>query len=105
MSFPKQHWVLSTNVYEVNTRQYTPEGTFRAFLEHLPRLKDMGVHTLWFMPVTPISVDKRKGSMGSYYACADYLSVSPEFGTMEDFKAVVQEAHGGSSSKKAVVQR
>ena len=93
MSFPKLSWVQSTNVYEVNTRQYTVEGTFNAFKEHIPRLKDMGVHTLWFMPVTPISHLKRKGSMGSYYACADYTSVSREFGTMEDFKAIVELAH------------
>lgn len=94
MGFQKADWVLRTNVYEVNTRQYTPEGSFKAFMGHLPRLKDMGVHTLWFMPVTPISVDKRKGSLGSYYACADYTAINPEFGTMEDFKAVVQMAHG-----------
>jgi len=65
MGFQKADWVPGTNVYEVNTRQYTSEGTFRAFMNHLPRLRDMGVHTLWFMPVTPISLEKRKGSMGS----------------------------------------
>jgi alpha-amylase len=93
MSFPKLPWVQRTNVYEVNTRQYTVEGTFNAFREHIPRLKDMGVHTLWFMPVTPISKLKRKGSMGSYYACADYTSISSEFGTMADFKSIVALAH------------
>lgn len=93
MRFQTAAWVASTNVYEVNTRQYTEEGTFQAFLEHLPRLKDMGVHTLWFMPVTPISIEKRKGSLGSYYACADYTSINPEFGTMDDFKKVVSDAH------------
>ena len=93
MSFPKLSWVHSTNIYEVNTRQYTVEGTFSAFKKHIPRLKDMGVHTLWFMPVTPISRARRKGSLGSYYACADYTSVSNEFGTMEDFKEIIQLAH------------
>jgi len=87
-------WLHTTNVYEVNTRQYTPEGSFEAFRkDHLPRLKDMGVHTLWFMPVTPISVEGRKGTLGSYYACSDYRAVNPEFGTMEDFKALVRDAH------------
>ena len=94
MSFPHASWVSNTNVYEVNTRQYTPEGTFRAFMAHIPRLKDMGVHTLWFMPVTPISTYRRKGSLGSYYACADYMSVNPEFGTLDDFRALVRMAHG-----------
>lgn len=93
MSFPRANWVSKTNVYEVNTRQYTHEGTFRAFMAHMPRLKDMGVDTLWFMPVTPISQYRRKGSLGSYYACSDYVSVNPEFGTLEDFRALVDMAH------------
>lgn len=93
MSFKKADWIKSTNVYEVNLRQYTKEGTINAFLKELPRLKAMGVQTLWFMPITPIAKKNKKGSMGSYYACSDYTSVSPEFGTVEDFKAFVKEAH------------
>ncbi len=57
-------WIKGTNVYEVNVRQYTPEGTFNAFAKHLPRLKDMGVHTLWFMPVTPIAQKEKKRNAG-----------------------------------------
>jgi alpha-amylase len=86
-------WIYSTNIYEVNVRQYTKEGTFNAFARHLPRLKEMGVQTLWFMPVTPISQKEKKGSMGSYYACSDYTSVNPEFGTLQDFKNLVDYAH------------
>ncbi|HEX2534365.1 MAG TPA: alpha-amylase family glycosyl hydrolase [Chitinophagaceae bacterium] len=86
-------WIRSTNVYEVNVRQYTTEGTFNAFARHLPRLRSMGVHTLWFMPVTPIAQKNKKGSMGSPYAAADYTSINPEFGTLDDFKRLVQEAH------------
>jgi alpha-amylase len=85
-------WIYTTNIYEVNVRQYTLEGTFNAFAEHLPRLKDMGVQTLWFMPVTPIAEKQKKGSLGSYYACSDYLSVNAEFGTMDDFKNLVNRA-------------
>ena len=70
-------WIKTTNVYEVNLRQYTPEGTINAFARHLPRLKEMGVHTLWFMPVTPISQKEKKGSMGSYYAASDYTAINP----------------------------
>lgn len=80
-------------MYEVNLRQYTPEGTFKAFAEHLPRLKDMGVHTLWFMPITPISLEKRQGTLGSYYACSDYQDTNSEFGTVKDFKDLVKQAH------------
>jgi glycosidase len=86
-------WSYSTNIYEVNVRQYTPEGTFKAFSKHLPRLKDMGVETLWFMPITPISEKGRLGSLGSYYAAKDYEKVNPEFGTVEDFKDLIKEAH------------
>lgn len=89
-----KNWIYQTNIYEVNLRQYTTEGTFRAFSEHLPRLRDMGVETLWFMPITPISLKERKGTLGSYYACSDYTSINPEFGTMDDFKALVLQAHG-----------
>jgi alpha-amylase len=93
MPFPKLSWVHQTNVYEVNLRQFTPEGSLIAFMRHMPRLKEMGVHTLWFMPVTPISAYRRKGSLGSFYACSDYRSFSPEFGTMHEFKALVKLAH------------
>jgi glycosidase len=86
-------WIMQGNIYEVNVRQYTPEGTFNAFAKHLDRLKDMGVQTLWFMPITPISKVERKGALGSYYAVADYRSVNPEHGTMADWKQLVQTIH------------
>jgi alpha-amylase len=87
-------WSYDSNIYEINTRQYTQEGTFNAFAKHLPRLRDMGVEILWFMPVTPISIEKRKGTLGSYYACSDYTSINGEFGTLDDFKHLVKTAQG-----------
>lgn len=86
-------WKHTTNIYEVNVRQYTPEGTFNAFAKELPRLKDMGVKVLWFMPITPIAQEKRKGTLGSYYACSDYMAINPEFGSLDDFKNLVRQAH------------
>jgi alpha-amylase len=86
-------WIMQGNIYEVNVRQYTPEGTFNAFTKHLDRLKAMGVQTIWFMPINPISKLDRKGSLGSYYAVSDYTAVNPEFGTMDDFKKLVQSIH------------
>jgi alpha-amylase len=86
-------WIMQGNVYEVNVRQYTKEGTFKAFGKHLDRLKQMGVQTLWFMPINPISKVARKGSLGSYYAVANYTAINPEFGTLKDFKKLVAEAH------------
>ncbi|MEO8712938.1 MAG: alpha-amylase family glycosyl hydrolase, partial [Parafilimonas sp.] len=86
-------WIMQGNIYEVNVRQYTPEGTFKAFEKSLPRLKKMGVQTLWFMPITPISKVERKGALGSYYAVANYTAVNPEFGTMNDWKSLVKMCH------------
>ncbi|MGE4288415.1 MAG: alpha-amylase family glycosyl hydrolase [Salinivirgaceae bacterium] len=86
-------WSKNANIYEVNIRQYTPEGTFNAFADHLPRLQQMGVDILWLMPIHPISEKNRKGSKGSYYAVQDYQKVNPEFGTFEDFKSLVDQAH------------
>jgi glycosidase len=90
--FKPVEWSYQTNIYEVNVRQYTPEGTFRAFAKHLPRLKGMGVETLWFMPITPISLAARLGSLGSYYSCSDYTSTNPEFGSLDDFRNLVKKA-------------
>ena len=86
-------WAEDATLYEVNVRQYTDEGTFLAFAQHLPRLKDLGVDIIWFMPIHPIGEKERKGTLGSYYAVKDYRGINPEFGTLEDFKAVVDQAH------------
>lgn len=86
-------WVDTAIMYEVNVRQYTEEGTFDAFSEHLERLKAMGVNSLWFMPIHPISQVHKKGTLGSYYAVADYKGVNSEFGNLEDFKELVNKAH------------
>ena len=86
-------WAKDAVIYEVNVRQYTEEGTFAAFSEHLQTLKDMGINTLWFMPIHPISETNRSGILGSYYSVTDYREVNPEFGTKEDFKNLVDLAH------------
>ena len=93
-SFPHLDWSYQSNIYEVNLRQYTTEGTINAFSKHLPRLRTMGVEVLWFMPITPISNADQLGPLGSYYAAKDYTSINPEFGTMDDFKKLVADAHG-----------
>jgi glycosidase len=91
--FPTVEWARHANIYEVNIRQYTSEGTFEAFARQLPRLKEMGVEILWLMPVTPISAEVRQGTLGSYYACSSYTAVNPEFGRLDDFKSLVNEVH------------
>jgi glycosidase len=86
-------WSKNAVLYEVNVRQYTDEGTFNAFAEHLPRLKNLGVDVLWFMPIFPIGEVNRKGELGSYYSVKDFMDVNPEFGTLDDFKAIISKAH------------
>ena len=86
-------WSYNSVVYEMNVRQYTPEGTLAAAARHLPRLRELGVDVVWLMPVYPIGIKERKGTLGSYYAISDYEAVNPEFGTLEDFDRFLAEAH------------
>ncbi len=94
LSFKPPVWAHHTNVYEVNVRQYTPQGTLNAFAAHLPRLKDMGVETLWFMPLQPIGKQHRKGTLGSFYSISDYISLNPEYGTFDDLASLIDSIHG-----------
>ncbi|MCD4773712.1 MAG: alpha-amylase, partial [Bacteroidales bacterium] len=91
--FTHVEWSKDAVIYEVNVRQFTPEGTFDAFEEHLPRLKEMGIDILWLMPIHPIGEKNRKGGLGSYYSVKDYKAVNPEFGNMNDFVKLVDKAH------------
>lgn len=90
---PHPDWAYNAVIYEMNIRQYTPEGTFDAAARQLPRLKKLGVDVLWLMPVYPIGVKERKGTLGSYYAVRDYCDVNPEFGDMDDFDRFLSQAH------------
>ncbi|MBS1762579.1 MAG: 1,4-alpha-glucan branching protein [Bacteroidetes bacterium] len=86
-------FLQKSNIYEINIRQYSAEGTFNAFAEHLPRLRSMGIEILWLMPVHPIGRINRKGSLGSYYSISDHKGINPEFGNEQDFKSLIQKAH------------
>ncbi len=86
-------WTRDAVLYQLNTRQFTPEGTFRAAQVQLPRLAAMGVDVIWLMPIHPIGEANRKGSLGSPYAVRDYRAVNPELGTEADLRAFVDEAH------------
>jgi alpha-amylase len=87
-------WAKNATIYEVNTRQFSAAGTFNAVTQQLPRLKELGVDIVWFMPIYPISQTNKRGTSGNPYAVANYTAVNPEFGTMADFKALVKRAHG-----------
>lgn len=97
-------------IYEANIRQYSPEGTFDAFTEDIPKLKELGVKIIWLMPIHPISMKNRKATggrdvadiedpeerkkyLGSYYSISDYTAVNEEHGNMQDFDELVQAAH------------
>lgn len=86
-------WAKNAVLYQINTRQFTQEGTFAAAERQLPRLKELGVDILWLMPIHPIGEANRKGSLGSPYSVRDYYGVNPEFGTLDDLKSFVDAAH------------
>ena len=86
-------WTKAASIYEINVRQYTPEGTFAAFDRRLTGLDSLDVDILWLMPVQPIGKVNRKGSLGSYYSVANYTAINPEFGDAADFKALVDDIH------------
>lgn len=108
---PISDQVLETAViYEANIRQYSKEGTFKAFTKDIPTLKELGVKVIWLMPINPISEIKRKATdgsftseiedeeerkkyLGSYYSVSDYKAINPEFGNKDDFKALIATAH------------
>ena len=86
-------WSKNAVIYQVNTRQFTPEGTFRAAEMQLPRLKALGIDIVWLMPVHPIGVKNRKGTLGSPYSVKDYRGVNPEFGTPVELRRFIDSAH------------
>jgi len=86
-------WAKRATMYELNIRQFTPEGTFQAIFPHLERLAEMGVDIIWLMPVHPISQTKRKGTLGSYYAVNGFREVNPEYGTFRDLQQLIAKSH------------
>lgn len=90
---PSAEWVKDAVIYEIFPRQYSKTGDFNGITKDLDRLKDLGVTVLWIMPIHPIGELKRKGTAGSPYAAKDYYAINPDYGTKEDFKRLVSEAH------------
>jgi glycosidase len=86
-------WSKNATIYQINTRQFSQEGTFQAAKKELPRLKELGVDIIWLMPIHEIGEKNRKGTLGSPYAVKDYYSVNSEFGSLEDLKSFVKAAH------------
>ncbi len=80
-------------IYSVYVRSHTPEGTFAAIIPDLDRIRSLGTDIIWFMPIHPIGVEGKKGSLGCPYANRDYRSVNPAYGTLDDFRLLVDEIH------------
>lgn len=81
------------SIYQIYLRNFTPEGTFRAAMPHLPAIAAMGFEWVYLTPIYPIGEKARKGRMGSPYAIKDYRAVNPELGSMDDFLDFIREAH------------
>ena len=92
-STPDVAWVSHGAIYEVFVRDFSPTGNFRGVIAGLDKIKAVGANIVWLMPIYPVGVANRKGSLGSPYAVYDYRAVNPEFGTMADFKALVAAVH------------
>jgi glycosidase len=86
-------WVKTGIIYEIYPRAFSPEGTFAGIEAKLPELKKLGVTILWLMPIHPVGLEKRKGTLGSSYSGRDYYGVNPEYGTLDDFKSLVDATH------------
>ena len=80
-------------IYSIYVRNHTSEGTFRAVIPDLDRIRALGTDIIWLMPIHPIGVEGKKGTLGCPYANRDYRAVNPAYGTMEDFEALVREIH------------
>lgn len=80
-------------LYSVYTRQFSPEGTFEGVRAQLDRIRALGVDVIWLMPIHPVGVACRKGALGSPYAIRDYRAINPEFGTLADFRRLVDDIH------------
>lgn len=86
-------WIREMILYEIYVRNMTDEGTFRGVISHLDRLKNLGINTIWLMPIHPIGQAEKKGTLGCPYSIKDYLDVNPEHGSKEDFRLLVEETH------------
>jgi cyclomaltodextrinase len=86
-------WVKDAVIYSAYLRSASKEGTFKGFEKRIPELKEMGVTVIWLLPIHPVGIKNRKGKLGSPYAVKDYYGINPEFGTIEDFKNLLNTVH------------
>ena len=90
---PSAPWIQSSVIYELNTRTFSKEGNFRGIEARLGDLKSLGVDVLWLMPIYPTGEKLKKGTLGSPYSVRDYYAINPDYGTADDLKRLVRQAH------------
>jgi glycosidase len=90
---PVQDWVRDGVIYEIYPRAFSQHGNFNGITARLDELKDLGVTIIWLMPIHPIGQEKKKGTIGSPYAVRDYYAINPDYGSADDLKRLVREAH------------
>ncbi len=86
-------WVTDASVYEIYVRDFTDEGTFEAMIPRLDELQELGINTLWLMPIHPIGEEERKGTYGSPYSVLDFYAINPDYGDEDSFRQLVEEVH------------
>jgi len=86
-------WIMEGPIYEIYVRSFSEEGTFSGVEKRIRNLKDLGIKTIWLMPIHPIGKESRKGNLGSPYAILDHKAVNPEYGTVKDFQYLVDAIH------------
>lgn len=80
-------------IYQVFPRNFTEKGDFNSLIEKIDYFKTLNVDILYTLPINPIGKLNRKGSLGSPYSISDYLSINEEYGTIEDFKTLIEVTH------------
>jgi glycosidase len=101
-------WIASSVIYQINLRGLAarePRNAIEAAKEkplkdsplayvtkNLATIKKLGANVLYFMPPYPIGRAFRKG-IGSPYSIRDFRAIEPEYGTLDDMKALIRKAH------------
>lgn len=81
------------SIYQIFVRNHSEQGDFDSVTKDIKRIKEMGFDYIYLMPINPIGSKNRKGSLGSPYAISDYRGINKEYGTLDDFKNLLDEAH------------
>src|ERR1700676_3345081 len=85
-------WYKDAVIYQLNVKSFFDSnddgiGDFPGLTSKLEYIRDLGVNTIWLMPFYPSPL-KDAG-----YDIADYQGIHPQFGTLDDFRAMLLEAH------------